>query len=255
MFELTRSAVQKTVDDIKKICYLFTVGTQFVYLVYLVYSLLAGRGNIIVNALLTAISLAYFIFFLIVTELGKSPKGKSNLTKPVAKAVKYCKRIISLYNLGVALYAITVTAQSFTVVAIVCNALMLIGFLFGVIFDILVAVIENRLDLFMFSFKEDLERAKQPAKAVGNFFKKITGREVEEAPPKTEKEEKTIAMLEGVYEKIKEQKALSKQAKKEEKLQKRAKEKARRQAKKARRHLQALPTPGEEVAPTTIDEE
>lgn len=248
MFDLTQAAFKKTLNDFRKIVYATGVLTQSVYLVYLAYTLIMQKGNPIVNGILAGISLFYLIFHLLTTEFGKSPDGKKNLTKPVALAVKWSKKAIALYNIGVALYGLTLTAKAVTPFALILNALMLVGFLFGLIFDVIIHVVKKRAELFITGFNEDIKILKQPADKVGNFFKKLTGQEVETPPQKTAKEQKTLNLLQGIADRTKEERILSKQEKKAER-------KRKKQEAKASRKLKKLPTPGEEVAASESTEE
>ena len=75
MFELTKAAFKKTMEDFKKVVYITGVATQAVYLIYLCYALIWGNANPIVSGILAAISLAYLVFYLIVTKFGKAPDG------------------------------------------------------------------------------------------------------------------------------------------------------------------------------------
>ena len=75
MFDLTKAALRQTVQDFKKADHTRSVLTQLVYLAYLAYCLIERTGILAVNILLTCISAVYLLFFLIVTEFGKSPDG------------------------------------------------------------------------------------------------------------------------------------------------------------------------------------
>lgn len=251
MFELTKAAFKKTLEDFKKVVYASNVVTQLVYLVYLGYTLLFQKGNVLVNGILFGISFAYLLFFLIVTGFGKAPDGKETLKRSVKLICKWSKRFISLYNVGVMLYGISLTAKAVTPFALVLNAMMIVGFILGVVFDVLFAIIRRRGQLFIDGFEEDMAAIKQPVKNVGNFFKKITGQEIEEEEPRSKREEKNIAILQKIADKTREEKEAAKQAEKERvRLEKLEKKQAKKEAKLSRK---AALAPAKELAATTAE--
>lgn len=260
MFELTKAAFKKTMEDFKKVVYITGVATQAVYLIYLCYALIWGNANPIVSGILAAISLAYLVFYLIVTKFGKAPDGRENLKLWVARTVKWTKKLIALYNIGVMLYGITLTAKEVTPIALILNAMMLVGFLLGIVFDVIMTIVKNRAQLFMTGFEQDIATIKQPATNVGNFFKKITGQEIEPEPIRTKKEEKTLQLLEAIAEKTREEEQNAKQAKKDAQKQRKAERiLAKKQEKKEKRELaraqrkKAKEEPLEEIAPSEVE--
>ena len=260
MFELTKAAFKKTMEDFKKVIYVTGVSTQVVYLIYLCCALVLGNANRIVSGILAGISFVYLVFFLIVTKFGKAPDGRENLKRSVALVVKWSKKLIALYNIGVMLYGITLTAKAVTPLALVLNAMMLVGFLLGVVFDVIMAIVKNRAQLFITGFEKDVATIKQPATNVGNFFKKITGQEIEPEPKRTKKEEKTLQLLESIAEKTKEEQAAAKLAKKEQQKQRKTERAlAKKQEKQAKKELarekrkKAKDEPLEEIAPSEIE--
>lgn len=250
MFELTKAAFKKTMDDFKKVVYVTSVATQTVYLIYLCYALFWGNANPIVSGILAGISFAYLVFFLIVTKFGKSLDEQANLKRSVALIVKWSKKLIALYNIGVMLYGITLTAQAVTPIALILNAMMLVGFLLGVVFDVITTIVRNRAQLFITGIEKDIAVIKQPATNVGNFFKKITGQEIEPEPQMTKKEEKNLQMLTSIAEKTKEEERNAKQAKKEKQKQRKTERAlAKKQERQAKRKKQ-IDEPLDEIAPT-----
>lgn len=238
MFELTKAAFKKTMDDFKKVIYVTGVTTQIVYLIYLCYALIWGNANPIVSGILAGISFVYLVFYLVVTKFGKAPDGRENLKRAVAFIVKWSKKLIALYNIGVMLYGITLTAKAVTPIALVLNAMMIVGFLLGVVFDVIMTIVKNRAQLFITGFEKDVAIIKQPATNVGNFFKKITGQEIEPEPQRTKKEEKTLQILEAIAEKTKAEQLNAKQAKKElQKQRKTERALAKKQEKQEKRKL------------------
>ena len=65
MLDYTSASINYIVESFKKAFHTFDICTQAVYILYLVYALITGKGNLVANIILLAISLAYFIYFLI----------------------------------------------------------------------------------------------------------------------------------------------------------------------------------------------
>ena len=200
MFDYTKAAVEKLVEDFKKVVYALTLGTQIAYVLYLCYALLAPSGNPIINGLLLVLSLSYLVFFLVMTEYGKTPDGKQT-KRLVKKIYGICKKLIKLYTLGIAVYGLCMTANNVNPLSLILTVFMVVGFVLQIIFDTLLGIISKRVNLIIEAVIADKNNLVQPVKTVGNFFKKLTGQEIE---PETEPS-KNIAMLDQRIEKKKAQ--------------------------------------------------
>ena len=64
MFDYTKAALTKIVDDFKNLGFLLGVSSQFFYIAYLIYSLIANTGILAINIALLVISVGYFIFYI-----------------------------------------------------------------------------------------------------------------------------------------------------------------------------------------------
>ena len=221
MLDYTKTAVEKVVSDFKKLDYLRNVATQILYIGYLCYALIAGAGIALVNAVLLVLSFAYFIFFLIVTT-GKADKAKVKTKKIVKKIFTRCKQIIKLFTLGVMIYGIYATTTHVTPLSVVLSAFLIVGWVLQVVFEVVLNFFVARANFLLEGLKADVETITKPAKTVGNFFKKITGQEIE---PEKERSKTRIWLDNKVAEtkaEKREEKARTKQdkrnAKKEAKL-------------------------------------
>lgn len=212
MFDNTKVAFQKTWNDIKKFFYFCNVGTQALYVVYLVYAIFAQKGELWVNVALCSLSTSYFMFFLIITS-GERDHKKTQAKKTGARIFKYAKRLIKFVHLGVLIYGIYNATQSVSFLAVVQLAFLMVGWTLGVVFDVIELIVERYKKLFVASFEKDTK----PITDTKNFFKKLVGKEV--APPKTPTKEDLL--LDKLVEESKAEKALQKQLKKEKKQRKR----------------------------------
>ena len=157
---------------------------------------------------------------------------KKEVHKVVKTIYTRCKQIIKLFTLGVMLYGVWLTTENVTPLSVILSALMIVGWVLQIVFEILIKFFTKRINLLLEGLEADYENMTKSARTVGNFFKKITGNEVEEKEPskarllldkKVEeaKAEKKNAKLEKKYLK-KQAKIEEKERKKQERLQKKA---------------------------------
>lgn len=214
MLDYTKAAFLKIVNDFKRVAYLLNVTTQILYIAYLIYALFSGAGVIWANIVLLGLSVAYFILFLCMTA-GRVLEPTTKAQQIVHIIFKRCKQVIKLFTLGVMLYGLYATTKRVTPVSVVLNALMIVGFVLQIIFEIIFYIVKTRAQLLLDGIQADLEFITKPAAKVGNFFKKLTGKDVE---PEKEKS-KTRVWLDERVEQNKAEKAAQKQEEKQRKKQ------------------------------------
>lgn len=217
MLDYTRAAFNKIADDMKKLLYLIEVSSQVAYIVYLIYALVTGAGNLIANILLSVISVGYFILFLFVTT-GEVDKAKKQIKKTAKTIVKRSKLIIKAYSLGIIVYGFFATAKKITPVSLLLTVFMLAGWLIQSLFEVVFAIVGSRFKFVMEGVEADIEEIVKPVKTVGNFFKKISGKEVE--PEKAPTKHRLW---------LNKQVAQKRQEKKDEKLRKKLEKKQQRE--------------------------
>lgn len=217
MLEYTKAALKKTVEDFKKLDYIRNICTQIVYLLYLIYAWIAGAGVLWANIVLLALAAAYFVFFLAVTA--GMPDGAKRVKKTVRDVFLICKQTVKLFTLGVMIYGIYATTTHITPLSVVLSAFMIVGWVLQIIFEVVFRFFLAKAHLIMAGLEADYEQVTKPVKTVGNFFKKLAGKEVE---PEKEKSKHRV----WLDKKVAESKAEKKERKEEEK---RAKKDARRQ--------------------------
>lgn len=175
MLDYTKAAIKKTVDDFKRLDYIRNVATQILYIVYLIYALFAGAGILWANISLLSVSTAYFFFFLFMTRCNQKP-----LKVFVATLFKRCKQVVRLATLGIMVYGIYAATKHVTAPAVIFTAFLIVGWLLQIVFEVVFKFFINRAQFILEGIEADYEQLTKPAKAVSNFFKKLTGKEVEE---------------------------------------------------------------------------
>ncbi len=213
MFDYTKTAVAKVVSDFKKLDYIRNIATQILYIAYLLYALIAGAGLMLANGILLFLSVAYFIFFLLVTT-GKTNKSKAKTRKIVHRVFTRCKQLIKLFTLGVMIYGIYATTTHITPLSVVLSAFLIVGWVLQIVFEVVLRFFVNRANFLLEGLEADIETITKPAKTVGNFFKKMTGKEIE---PEKERSKTRIWLDNKVAENRAEKKELKAQTKRDKK--------------------------------------
>lgn len=246
------AAYHKTVKDCKRIQYGTTFLLQIVYLLFLVYATITSTGiTHIINGALCLLSAAYFLFFALITKCGKDMDAQKK-GRTAKKLLTCCKRLAKLYTLGVMIFGVFQTVKSITPFSVVLAVLMVVFFILQIIFDVLVYIVEQRLSLFVSAIMHDIRPITETKRNVGNFFKRLTGKETEPEPIVTELDEKNLSILEPLVEKDFQSRREQEELKKQEKIRQKEEEKetkrAKKLAKRAAKKQKAPPAADEEIA-------
>ena len=226
MLDYTKMAIRQTIADLKRVDYIRNVATQIVYIVYLIYNLAAGAGYLALNIVLLVLAAAYFVFFLTVTSLGKTPEGKT-LKKTGTAVYVWCRRLIKLFTLGLTVYGICTAVGHVSALSVILAALMIVGWCLQIIFEVLIKILTNRVNFILEGLEADLDNMLRPVRSVGNFFKKIAGKEVK---PEKELTKNQLRLK----EKVEAYRAEQKRKKAEEKIRREVARTAAKQSEKER---------------------
>ena len=248
MLDYTKVAANQIVSDFKKIAYFLGVVTQIFYIAYLIYAVAANTGIVWVNAALLVLSVAFFVFYVIIqnkkTKDKQKIKAEKSLNRTVTKIYKYCKLALRLYPLALSIYGMYGAAQSPSFLSVLLLCFTVICWAMQIIFELLIAVVTNRLTLLFDGVKADVTEITKPFVSAANFFKRMTGKEVKapEEPNKNqlklrEKVEEYRAEREEEKEREKQEYAERKKREKAEKKERKAQEK--RQAKEEKKALKS----------------
>lgn len=220
MFDYTKAAVKKTVEDFKKLDYVRNVATQILYIVYLIYAVCVSAGKLWADIPLLALAVAYFVFFMWVTR-GNEDKNVKTLKKTVKRVYIWCKRLVKLFNLIVMTYGIYAATTHVTAVSVIFAAFMIVGWILQIVFEVVLSLFIRRMRFILDGLEADYQKMIKPAKTVGNFFKKLTGKEVEEPAEPTKNR---LFLEEKVQEEKQAKAALKAEQKAERKRRKQEKE-------------------------------
>ncbi len=223
MLDYTIAAGKRVWRNIRITSFVFNIIVQVISIFFLTYIVCKKQGVLAINLILLAVSVAYLAFFC--TTLAESERKE--LKRRIKKIFTWSRRGIKLVNLGIMLYAIF-TAKERTnadVVIAVCS----LGFwVLDLLFELLSMAVRSWGLLLYEGVKADVETITAPFTSTGNFFKRLSGKEVEEKPAPTKKR----VFLDGLVEKLRAKRLSEKIEKIERWKQKKKEAKAAKKAKK-----------------------
>lgn len=172
MFDNTRAAFGKVLDDFKKIIFTISLTVQCIIIGDLIYKLATGNGFLIANIVLLISNFLYFLFYIYIHDrrnIAKSTKKKAK------KAHKWGKRIGKFIIVLSFVYDVVFAVKTFTPISF----LLVIFTAFGLILDLLFTailewVLKPKWEFIKAGFITDI----QPIYNVVNFVHKLQGKEV-----------------------------------------------------------------------------
>lgn len=199
MFLYTRAYFQKLISDFKLIGYLFNVFSPIVYILYLIYAINNSLGYLWANITLLSVTVLYLVFFITTYDIkAKSFKGTKRTVRHIFKGIKLS---VTALTLGITIYGIYTATIHTTVLSVVLSCFMVVFWVMQTAIELITYFIEFQADLFMAAIKADATELIKPVAAVGNFVKRVTGKETSSDEPKTTN--KILRILDKTVEKIK----------------------------------------------------
>ena len=170
--------------------HIFSLFSQLFVTAFLIYAVLTKPASRIVNGILLALAVAYFIFGVCIALDGYSQKDRK-IKQHVARSYKIVKRLFKLYTLGVAVYGIYQHLNTVIVSSFIFTGLMVISFAVQVTLEISVFIIKLLLKKLIKNRKEKRAQAQalresQNAAPQAEAVEKITATEAAETAPTTD---------------------------------------------------------------------
>ena len=125
------------------------------------------------NIILLSLFIGYTIFDFIVSD-----EGNKMIKKVVRRTVNWLKISIKAFTLLVLIYSIYAATTDATAFSIIMATLMIIVWVLQVLLELVITVFEDEKDLVLAGIKKDIDDIKRPVSDVGNFFRRVTGQEV-----------------------------------------------------------------------------
>lgn len=182
MFKYTKAGIKLIVQQFKLFAKIFKFGFLLFTIAYYTYAILTcvgseqKLGNLYVNIALLSIAIIYGLLDLFV--IGRLEKKSK---KTVKRSFKWLKFVIRFIGLGFTIYALYSATSNINVISIILVTLSIILWVIQVLFEIIVEVLQAKAELLIAGWKKDIEDIKKPVTKVGNFFRKIGGKEIPES--------------------------------------------------------------------------
>ena len=246
-FYRTKAAFAKILNDFKKIRNTITVCVHVLSIVYLVYAIIMQTGFWAVNIALLALTSIYFIFFVIM-ELRAATK---KLKRRIKRFYTWCKRLIKLPVLGIAIYGLALAKTEFDPLSFLMTLLMIIGWILDILLYFIIRFVEIEKDYLLDSLHADTHTELQWVEKIPFIGDRMYS--TFDAIPLSDHAEEHYKRLEPFIADIKakdelkklDKKQTLKQLKRDVKQQRKAEKKANKLAKKAKKSI-----PLEEIAVT-----
>ena len=225
MLDYTKAIFSKTKKDFDTALTFFQLGTQILYIAYLVCMLFTQSPIWYLYLSLLVVSIAFFIFDITtrkgiksLKELGipflRRNENKEKLQRAKKKRSNirrikfYSSHALKLLVLATSLYPIITSPYEVHPVQIICTTVMVLLWIMQIVLEVLRLIFEGRLELFYEAMHADMEFITKPVNSVKNVFKRMVGKEVDEPTAPT----KERIYLDGLVEERKAEKAAAKAA-------------------------------------------
>lgn len=220
MFDYTKAVLDIILNDVRRARYVLSVGVNATYILHLAFSLIIGSGLRVVNAILLTVSVAYFVFFLIYEK----KKKELNTAKRIYKGIKIC---ITALPLALTVYSACLATTSESYFSLLIAVLMTVGWMLGVLMELLTYYIAVRKNQLIEALAADAEPIKRVIEAPSRIVDKIKGKDTPAEEPT-----KTRRMLDRIVGKKREERTRAEEERRAEERAENERKKAEKQAAK-----------------------
>lgn len=196
MLTNTRAVLWKFLYDFKRAVYFASIVMNLFYVLAVFYSTLEGNGLLYVNIPLLAVSLAYFVFYIIAY---RRPDGK-RIKKRVARINRYFKIAAHTITLGIAVYALYTATEKPEFLTVLFAALSAVSWIFQIVSALIVHFFEVRIEDLAYAFDEDTAGIRRPISAVSAVVSRLKGEGLPE--PKPEADERVKSRVQKIRDKF-----------------------------------------------------
>lgn len=235
MFRYTKASLELIMEDIRKYCTIFRYGSLSFTSIYFIYALIAKTGNFYANLVLATMFFAYTAFDLITRK-----RNVKKVKKVVQRSYSVAKFSIRAFTLGAAIYGLYTATTNVSPISIMLTTLMIIMWVLQVLLELVNYIFEDKKELFLAGINKDLENLRKPVTDVGNFFKKVAGKEIPEPDPLTKEEQMLEKRVQLNNEKQEQEKLNKKEQKRAEKIARKEAKKIKELSKKYQENLERI---------------
>lgn len=213
MFDYTQAAFSKILKDFKRIRTVITVFVHLFSIAYLIYALIMQTGFLIANVALLALTASYFVFFIAM----ESRQNKTRMRKRVTDVYGWCKRLIKLPLLVIAVYGLALSKTDFDPISFMMTLFMIICWILEILFYFIIRFLEIEKNFLLDSVYKDVHQDLQWAGKIPFIGDKVTG--FFDALPLSDNAEAHYEKLQPIVEQRAKEKEEKRQAKIIEKME------------------------------------
>lgn len=181
MFEYTRASIKVTLEALNRYAKIFKYGSLIFTSAYFGYALYTDTGIFILNAVLASLFVIYTLFDLITARINNIHTAK----KIIKRSYGWVSLMLKLVSLGAMVYGIYSAATNVTAISTILATLMIILWVLQAFLELIIAVIEDKYDLILAGWKQDVDNIMKPKTKIDNFFKKMKGEPIPLPPEKS----------------------------------------------------------------------
>lgn len=180
IFKYTYNSTKDTFDLIKTFIYIFNSIIQVSYITYMTYRIINQSGNMILDIILLVISFVYLLIYLITTRefYTKQQLKLRKIIKYIFKGVKYIVNSIIVISALLILLNNENQTDNFTMLM---SLIMIFGYIFMLIFDFIMILIDKQLSLIENSLYYDIENFTSNKKFL-SFLVEMSGLNISNLP-------------------------------------------------------------------------
>lgn len=154
------SAFQKIKNVFLRIKLVFDIIIPLFPIAFLIYSLAVSMGFLWANIITLSLSVAHYIFHVIVLFQAREDK---ELKKTIKLIYKTCVRFVKFLTLAISIYGLWLSITHINLLTLLLTALSLFGWIFQVTLDIIIHIVTSYAKFIEEAFLVNAEKAKKPA--------------------------------------------------------------------------------------------
>ena len=169
MFEYTRAVLDKTIKELNYVSYISSIIFQFLYVAFLIGSIIFGLGMIVVNIILLVASITYLVLRIVSHKVDfNNEENIVKLGETVYRRVKIGTKFLAVASM---LYGFFVASEQQNYFVLIYMIMLTLLGTAQILIEIITPIIKKKFDLLLDAVKHD---CKGLIKTI-DFFNKADG--------------------------------------------------------------------------------
>ena len=169
MFEYTRAVLDKTIKELNYVSYISSIIFQFLYVAFLIGSIIFGLGMIVVNIILLVASITYLVLRIVSHKVDfNNEENIVKLGETVYRRVKIGTKFLAVASM---LYGFFIASEQQNYFVLIYMIMLTLLGMAQILIEIITPIIKKKFDLLVDAVKHD---CKGLIKTI-DFFNKADG--------------------------------------------------------------------------------